>query len=273
MRRRWRWLGVVGLVLALGHGLLIMAKVPVAGPYDWLLNLGPAITAPEFAVPADGRRRLCVLVHGMFRTSASLGRLERTLAAHGYATLAFDYPSNAAPLEAHAGRLRAALQAAWQAQPWDELYLVGHSMGGLVIHEYLRSPGAFEPSRCVHLAVPHRGAVLADLRKRWFLFRWAMGDTGALQLSPGDPFHRRPLVLPGAVGTLAGSIAPVLNGSAAIPGPDDGTVGVFEARLEGATDHLQLPVGHTAITTDPAAIRAVLAFLRTGGFAAVRQIR
>lgn len=271
MRRRWRWWLAALLGLALGHGLLILAKIPVARPYDWLLNLGPAVAAPEFAAPADGQRRLVVLVHGMFRTSASLGRLERTLAAHGYATLAFDYPSNAATLEAHAERLHTALAAAWQQQPWHELYLVGHSMGGLVIHEYLRRPDARAPVRCVHLAVPHRGAVLADLRKRWFLFRWAMGEAAAWQLSPGAEFHHRPIRLPGEVGTVAGSIAPVGNGSPAIPGPDDGTVGVFEARLDGARDHLQLPVGHTAITTDPAAIRAVLAFLRTGGFTAGRE--
>lgn len=273
MRRRWRLLLAAVAVVALGHGIAILAKIPVARPFDWVLNLGPAIQAPEFAAPADGQRRLVVLVHGMFRTSASLGRLERTLAAHGYATLAFDYPSNAATLEAHAARLQAALAAAWRAAPWQELYLVGHSMGGLVIHEYLRQPDAFAPRRCVHVAVPHRGAVLADLRKRWFLFRWAMGDRAARQLSPGDEFHRRPIRRVGEVGTLAGSIAPVRNGSAAIPGPDDGTVGLFEAQLEGATDHLQLPVGHTAITTDPAAIRAVLAFLATGGFAAVRENR
>ncbi len=264
-RRFWRWSAGVALALALLAGALILLRIPIARPFDVVVNLGPAVVAPELAAPPDGAHRLVVLVHGMFRTSSSLGRLGRTLAAHGYEVLPFDYPSNAARIEEHAARLAAAIEARWAERPVDELRFVAHSMGGLVVHEYLRGPTARRPVAGVFLAVPHRGAVLADLRKHWFLFRWAMGTQAALQLSPGDALHSVPLPQGFPRGVVVGDLGP---GNPSIPGADDGTVAVGEARLEGATDTVVVPVGHTRITFDARVLREVLHFFRHGHFAA-----
>ncbi len=263
-RRRWRWLGWALLVLLLAHGILILLHVPIARPFDLLLNLGPTIDEPALRPPADGKRRVVVLVHGMFRTSASLWRLSRTLQANGYEVLAFDYWSNAAPIQSHAAALRDAVESLWRSGPVDELSFVAHSMGGVVTAEYLRRPDARTPVRCVYVGVPHRGAVLADLRKHWFLFRWAMGQTAALQLSPGDPMVLQPVPMPCPVGTIVGDLG---EGNRSIPGRDDGTVGVDEARLPGAADCIVVPLGHTSLTYGEQTLRAVLLFLRRGSFA------
>lgn len=266
-RRRWRLRRVfvwATLVLLLAHGAMILGHVPIARPFDWLLNLGPVVRAPELQASADGRRRVVVLVHGMFRTSASLGRLSRTLQAHGYEVLSFDYWSNAGRIEAHASSLRDAVEALFRSGPVDELCFVAHSMGGLVTEEYLRRADARTPTRCVYLGVPHRGAVLADLRKHWFLFRWAMGDTGAMQLSPGDPLHRQPIPMPCPIGTIVGDLG---EGNPSIPGHDDGTVGVAEATFDGASDRIVLPLGHTRLTFADASLKAVLEFLHDARFA------
>ncbi|MCB9885052.1 MAG: alpha/beta hydrolase [Planctomycetes bacterium] len=262
-RRRWRWLGWTAALLLLTHGVLILLHVPIARPFDLLLNLGPVVEEPALRAPADGRRRVVVLVHGMFRTSASLWRLARTLRAHGYEVVAFDYWSNAAPIEAHAAALHDAVEDLWRSGPVDELSFVAHSMGGVVTEEYLRREDARVPVRCVYLGVPHRGAVLADLRKHWFLFRWAMGETAALQLSPGDPMVQQPIPTPCPVGTIVGDLG---EGNRSIPGHDDGTVGVAEATFAGATDSVVVPLGHTSLTFGDQSLRLVLAFLRHGSF-------
>jgi hypothetical protein len=137
-------------------------------------------------------------------------------------------------------------------------------MGGLVIEQYLRQPGAVVPRACVYLATPHRGAVLADLRKHWFVFRLAMGSAAALQLSPGDALHRRPIPGPERSGVLVGDLG---DGNASIPGPDDGTIAVAEGSLPGAAATVRLPLGHTRIALHPDALREVLHFLRRGTFA------
>lgn len=245
---------------AVGFGM------PVAWPFDQLVNAGPVEVVEALRLPADGKRRVVVLQHGLWRSSAALLRLQRTLQAHGYEVHNLDYPSTMARVEDHAARLREGVEAAFASGPVDELSFVGHSLGGLVIQEYLRSPRARQPAACVYIATPHRGAILCDLRKHWFLFRLAMGKAAALQLSPGDPLHERPLPCTERSGAIVGDVG---DGNAAIPGRDDGTVGVAEAALPGALATVTLPFGHTRIVWRPETATQVLTFLRTRGFAPV----
>jgi len=262
-RRVRRWLGLSMLLLALLHGCAIVAHVPISWPFDAVVNVGFAPSCDDLRAPADGRRRVVVLQHGMWRTAASLGRLERTLRAHGYEVWNQSYPSTAGTIQQFAQRLHDLVERI-HAQPVDELCFVGHSMGGLVIEEYLRRADARPVTRCVYLAVPHRGAILADLRKHWFLYRLVMGTGAALQLSPGEPLYERPVPFPERSGTIVGDLG---AGNASIPGDDDGTVGVDEARLPGAADCVVLPLGHTRITMAPSVCVQVLHFLRQGAFA------
>lgn len=242
----------------------VLAGAPVAWPFDVVVNLAPAPLAPELAAAADGAARVAVLQHGLFRTAASLGRLERALAAHGYEVLNPGYASTRGSVAAHAEALAAAVAARARRGPVVEWTFVGHSLGGLVVVEYLRRPDAVRPRAVVTLGTPHAGAVLADLRKHWFVFRWAMGTDAAFELSPGDPRRQLPLPCGEVFGAIAGQIAG--DGHAAIPGPDDGTVGVAEALPAAAAATFVAPVGHTWLPADQQVIRAVLHFLARGNF-------
>lgn len=252
---------VVGLAILFAIGAL--RGWPVAWPFDFVINLGPAVQVEALKLPADHGVHVVVLQHGIFRTEASLGRLARTLAAHGYEVLNPGYPSTCAPIEAHAERLAAAIAVRAAAGPVARWSFVGHSMGGLVIQQYLRGPAAVAPHACVYLATPHRGALLAQLRRQWFLFRWVMGTTAASQLAPDAALHQLPIPAADRSGTLVGDLG---VRHASIPGHDDGTVGVDEATFAGAAASALLPVGHTTITIDAQAHRAVLQFLHDRTF-------
>lgn len=270
VRRCLRWSRRTFFALAAVYVGTLVAGVPFGWPFDAWVNAGDTVAAPEYHTPADGVRRVVVLQHGMFRSSWALGRLARSLAANGYEVHNLDYPSTSGTLAEHAARLRDGIEAIAAAGPIGELSFVGHSMGGLVVQEYLRRPDARPATSCVYLAVPHRGALLADLRKHWFLFRWVMGEKAAMQLSPGDPFHRQPIPRPVRAGAIVGDIG---EGNASIPGRDDGTVAVGEAVYPGVDATVVLPYGHTRIAYAPETIRQVLTFLRTGGFAPVGGAR
>ncbi|MCU0865491.1 MAG: hypothetical protein MUC36_17035 [Planctomycetes bacterium] len=262
-RSRWRWLGALLLVLVMGFAVGALRGWPVAWPFDVVYNLRPAVRDEALQRAPGQGPHVVVLQHGLWRTPASLGRLARTLEAHGYEVLNPGYPSTTASLAAHAERLAAAIAARAAAGPVEHWSLVGHSMGGLVIHEYLRSPVAVTPQACVYLATPHRGALLAQLRRHWFLFRWVMGTSAATELCPDDPRHQLPIPAAARSGTVVGDVG---DGNASIPGRDDGTVGVGEATFAGAAASTVLPVGHTSITVDERALRCVLQFLRDRTF-------
>jgi triacylglycerol lipase len=260
-RRRW-WLRIL-LSLAALFAIGALRGWPVAWPFDAAINLRPAVQVDSLRLPAGHGVHVVVLQHGIFRTAASLGRLARTLQAHGYEVLNPGYPSTCAPIEAHAERLAAAIVVRAAAGPVARWSFVGHSMGGLVIQQYLRGPGAVVPHACVYLGTPHRGALLAQLRRHWFLFRWVMGTTDAQQLAPDAALHQLPIPAADRSGTLVGDLG---LGNPAIPGHDDGTVGVDEATFAGAAARVVLPVGHTTITVDVQALRAVLQFLHDRTF-------
>lgn len=260
---------LAGLLVLGGYGASVFGGMQPSLPFDVVVSAGSMERDAELAAPDDGARRLVVLVHGLWRSSASFGRMQRALEAHGYEVLAFDYPSTRARIEEHATRLGDAITRAVATGPAPaELYLVGHSMGGLVIQEWLRAraPEGPLPARCVFVATPHRGAMLAELRCRWWPFRLAMGDQAALQLRPTDPFHRQPLPVGVELGAIAGAEAWVLMGTSDLPGADDGTVRVVEATLPEPHPTVVVAHGHTAIANATATIRYVLQFLKDGRF-------
>jgi pimeloyl-ACP methyl ester carboxylesterase len=257
----WRCVVVLAALFAIGA----LRGWPIAWPFDFVMNLRPAVRVDSLRLAPDHGVHVVVLQHGIFRTAASLGRLARTLQAHGYEVLNPDYPSTCDRIEAHAERLAAAIARRAAAGPVAHWSFVGHSMGGLVIQQYLRSGAAVAPHACVYLGTPHRGALLAQLRRHWFLFRWVMGTTAASQLAPDAALHQLPIPAADRSGTLVGDLGP---GNPSIPGADDGTVGVDEATFAGAAASARLPVGHTTITIDAAALQAVLQFLHDRTFPA-----
>ncbi len=259
-RRRLRLLAA----LPLCYGAATLLGMPVSLPFDFAVGAWPAAVHETLMAPQDGATRLVVLQHGLLRSPWALWRLERALQAHGYETLNPGYPSTAITVQAAADRLQAALSERLAGRPGTKVAFVGHSLGGLVIQELLRREGAPAPFACVYLAVPHRGAVLADLRKGWWPFPWVMGDQAAFQLSPGDPLHALPILWLERSGVVVGDKGPA---NPSIPGRDDGTVAVVEARLEGACDEVVLPLGHTTIAFADEALRQTLCFLRRLRFA------
>ncbi len=246
------------------YGAAVLFGMPPSLPFDVAWNLGDLPLDPALRADNDGRTRLVVLQHGLWRSQWAMKCLQRALEAHGYVVCNEGYPSTAMTIEEASARLASVAEAAVAAcRSPVEVAFVGHSLGGLVIQDYLRRSDARLPFACVYVAVPHRGAVLCDLRKHWWPFPWIMGTGAALQLSPGDPIHARPIRFVERSGVVVGNLG---EGNTSIPGDDDGTVAVVEASLAGAADRIVLALSHTAIASSPATSRQVLHFLKARRF-------
>lgn len=268
--------GIVATCLVLSIAWVCGALVGcmnISTPVDHLLNIG--WLGHSTALEAEPGRRLVVLQHGLGRSSASLSRLERALEDHGYEVLNTSYKSYGETVEDASARLQRSLERHpfLQSEEEFEIAFVGHSMGGLVIRHYLGREGApprtRKPWACVFLGTPQRGARMAgELGDRWY-FRLALGRASALQLRPGSGLFDEladPTDLAGCkVGVILGRTGREGGRSRLAPGDDDGRVGVEEARLPGA-EHLELEVGHTALTTRRDVLSSVLRFLGQGTF-------
>ena len=262
LRARPAWIGVIALLLAAGG---------CANPgyaVDGLMNIGGNEQHEELELD-ETEPTLVVLQHGIWRSRASLWRMERALESHGYEVLNQSYPSTRGTIEEHAALLEERLEAhlATRVGPAPRLCFVGHSMGGLVINAYLQRPDARHADACVFLGTPHRGAMFTDKRKDWLLFPVVMGDQAAYQLSPSDPFYETlgPVPCP-SIGTIIGGRGDDEGRNAEIPGDDDGKVSVTEAHLPEETASVQLTMGHTSLSHSCESIESVLHFLKYGSF-------
>ncbi|GAB4195842.1 MAG: alpha/beta hydrolase [Wenzhouxiangellaceae bacterium] len=198
-----------------------------------------------------------VLVHGLWYRSTGMRPLAARLRRRGYHSTLFDYSS----VYGHAAEHARDLYALARDHQHGPLHWVGHSMGGLVILRMLAEYSDLPPGRVVLLGSPVAGSGVARrLAGRWWS-HWLVGASAEL-LGRGVRAPRSH-----AVGVIAGNrnlgVGRVLGG---VSGHGDGTVSVSETRLEGASDHIVLPVTHTGMVFSASVAAQTDSFLQTGEF-------
>jgi len=201
-------------------------------------------------------------MHGLGRTRASMALLAERLEWAGYDVANVDYDSRGGTLAEHAETLAAEVSACCAAAP--RVHFVGHSLGGLVIRRYLADTPPGYRGRVVLLAPPNQGRDVAAWCREQELGH-LLGPAG-MGLGTGETGIPASLPPPEyEVGIIAGNRSFNPIGSALIPGPDDGMVGVDNTRIEDVP-FIVVPRSHTFLMNDRFTTEAVIAFLRKGAF-------
>lgn len=209
--------------------------------------------------PMSGRA--VILIHGIIRSSKSFSSMQRALEAEGVTVVGFDYPSTRLSIADSAEHLNQVIES---LDGIEQIDFVVHSMGGLVVREWLQKHGDPRIGRMVMLGVPNLGAKMANHLKDVGLYKFVMGPAGQ-QLIEGDQSYIAGLptpVFPFAV--IAGARGTEDGFNPLIPGDDDGTVSVDATRLPGAADFMTVPVLHSFLMGNKDVIAATRRFLSTG---------
>ncbi|PID39592.1 MAG: alpha/beta hydrolase [Proteobacteria bacterium] len=208
-----------------------------------------------------------ILMHGMGRTPRSMHKMERYLADRGYKTINLGYPSTQADIETISKRfLTPTVDRCRRQFPGASIHFVTHSLGGILVRQYLQNHSLPPGSRVVMLSPPNRGSEIADWLKDVFLYRWIMGPAGQQLGTSADclPNRLRPVDVP--VGIITGDATLEPWFSLRLPGPDDGKVSVARARLEEMADFLVVNKSHGFIMTNPQVMEQTAHFLAHGRF-------
>jgi len=215
----------------------------------------------------SGNTTECViLLHGLGRLRQSMRRLEQHLKGLGYTTINLAYPSTTKSIETIAETHLARAVESCEAGDAVKIHFVGHSLGGIIVRQYLQRNSVPSGSRLVMLSPPNQGSELVDLLLHVPVYEWITGPAGQeIGRGPEAVVHfLKPVEI--EVGVIAGnrSINPLF--SAFLEGADDGMVSVKSTMLSEMSDFIMVPSTHTFIMRSPEVMRQVAHFLKHGKF-------
>ena len=199
-----------------------------------------------------------VLVHGLWNRGWSMTAMARRLRTRGHHVLVFSYPTRGDCLDGHGDQLHDYISA----NTAEEIHLVGHSMGGLVILNLLSRYDDLPPGRVVLMGTPVKGSAavkrLQKLPGQKLLF-------GKVRDSLLKGFQYTP---PGReTGVICGTRA---LGFGQIAGrhsePNDGSVTVSETQIKGLKDSIELAVAHSEMLVSAEVAHQLEQFLLQGEF-------
>ena len=205
-----------------------------------------------------------ILLHGLARSDKSMVALQRVLEKKGYCVINSDYDSRAGDIQTLA--VKAIEPALAACRPGQPVHFVTHSMGGILVRQYLAHHQVDKLGRVVMLGPPNKGSEVVDNLRDIPGFRFFHGDAG-LELGTGEASVPNQLGQADFdLGIIAGTHTVNLILSTMISGANDGKVSVESTRLEGMKDHIEMGVTHPFMMSNDAVIQQVIHYLETGRF-------
>ena len=226
--------------------------------------------AAQIVTPYSGK--MVILLPGLGRSGDCMNPLAAELQQQGYQTISFGYASTRADIHSHASALRSVIDHL--GDDVTEVNFVGHSLGNIVVRRYIggeqQAKRQMPDSRIasmVMLGPPNHGSKMARTVQNSLAFKMVAGTSGQ-QLAGGWKEFSSSLGTPQfRFGIIAGGQKSDANiNNLLVPGKDDFTVGVDEAKLAGATDFLVTPLFHSNMMLDSDVISWTISFLKHGYF-------
>lgn len=205
-----------------------------------------------------------ILLHGLARTPSSFNKLEKELNKHNFKTINIGYPSRKHSIEELADK---AIKPALEKCDVDtEINFVTHSLGGILVRQYLSKNEIPNLKHVVMLGPPNQGSEVVDKLGSAPGFRLINGEAG-LQLGTAETSIPNVLgKVNFSVGVIAGTKSINWFLSTLIPETDDGKVSVEKTKVDGMTDHIELPTSHPFMMKNEAAIEQIIYYLNNGKF-------
>ena len=208
-----------------------------------------------------------ILLHGLVRTERSMTRMAQALEDAGYAVTNVGYASRSANIEELA---RTVIPEALR-QPAitnaTKIHFVTHSLGGILVRQYLHENKIDNVGRVVMLAPPNQGSEVVDTLGDRAFFQWMHGPSGNQLGTDANAVPRQLGPVDFELGIIAGNRSiNWINSLTMIKGPDDGKVSTEHTKVAGMKDHITIRATHPYIMRNRNAIRHTIHFLQTGRF-------
>lgn len=238
-----------------------MLSVIALGIYGW-----KAMGYLVYRYPAQ-KGDYVVLVHGLWSTPFSMAKIGEKLTAQNYNVINVGYPSSQKEIKSISREYLAKVINKNCKDTTKNIHFVTHSMGGIVIRDYINHLDNIDRvGKVVMLAPPNKGSEIIDNFKGLSIFEKIIGPAG---MELGTDKHDTPNILgeakvPTGVVIGTGKTIPLLG--LFVEKENDGMVTVESAKLEGMKDFRVDNSSHTMITFSDEVIDYVINFLKEERF-------
>ena len=211
-----------------------------------------------------GNNGCVILLHGLARTNHSMFKLASLLKKHHYVVVNRNYPSTRKSIDSLANEFISPMVDDCLTHHARHIHFVTHSLGGIILQQYLQKHRIVGLDTIVMLAPPNHGSPLADkLHPNW-IFRFFLGPS----LAELTTTKRHPSMIHGQykIGIIAGNYHLNPFSNLIFAEPNDGKVAVSSTKLERMDDFIILPVTHTFIMQNAFVEKQILYFLTHAHF-------
>lgn len=200
-----------------------------------------------------------IILHGLYMNAFVMQPLRQRLQKLGYQTKVLDYST----VSIDANKLYSSIDDA--LEPEGNNVLLGHSLGGLMIQNYLtsRHPSTDAISHVVTLGSPMQGASIIRVIDEMGL-SGILGNSIDFGLEPHENIWNFPQKLGCIAGNTGWGFRPLFMG---FDSESDGTVTVEETYIEGMTDHIQTADTHLTLLYSDEVVKQIDHFIQFGKFA------
>jgi triacylglycerol lipase len=194
-------------------------------------------------------------------------RMEAALTRTGYHVANVSYRSRSARIAQLSETAIGDAVRSCREQGAGKIHFVAHSLGGILVRDFLSRHSMPDLGRVVMLGPPNQGSELVDVFGEWRLFEVITGPAGKeLSTDSGStPCKLGAVTFP--LGVIAGNRSVnLINSMFFIRGSDDGKVSVERTKVAGMDDHVVVRATHPFMLRNRVAIDQVIKFLRDGAF-------
>ena len=207
---------------------------------------------------------MVILIHGFCRGEEDMQFWKKSLSAEYSNIITPGLPTTYSSFEKCLEVLSQKIAAA-EPEKYKQLYLAGHSMGGLLARAYLQKFQPANAAKLVCVGTPHRGSKLADIALRFPGAGRIWQPLNALKTSA-----RKTIVTPDIPGLKIGVVIGLNNahwpGKLFLSNKADGLVESFSAYADDAVSTAYTQVPHDPMQYDLKIAQLIKDFFRSGEF-------
>jgi len=220
-----------------------------------------------FASHTLEEKECVVLVHGLWRSGFAMRSIANDLEDNGYQTVSVDYPSTQEEIpELVQGYLLKSYEEC-SLTGAKKIHLVSHSMGGILIRQFLQSYTLPIGSRVVMLSPPNQGSELSEKFGESWWYQWVVGPAGVSLSTNQEGIISKLREIDEPVGIIAAYRDWSFWPNAWLPQPNDGTVSVESMKLAEMDDFILVNSGHALMRFSDEVQSQIRQFLAVGEFA------